>query len=63
MAVCRDCRHYRRGHGGPSGTPGKESMCALQVEGRDGPITCARARSGEGDCGPAALFFDDGAPT
>ena len=62
MPVCRDCRHYRRGHGGPSGTPGKESMCDLTTEGRPAPITCAAARRGEGDCGPDALFFDDGAP-
>jgi hypothetical protein len=59
MPVCRDCRHYRPGHFGPSGSAGKESMCALQIEGRDGPIPCARARRSDGDCGPDGLFFDD----
>lgn len=57
--VCRECRNYRPGHFGPSGTPGKESVCALDLPSRDGPMTCAAARSGTGDCGPDALFFDE----
>jgi hypothetical protein len=56
--VCRRCAHYRAGHFGPSGTPGKESMCALDLPSRDGPVTCAVARSAEGDCGPDGGFYE-----
>ena len=58
--VCRRCRHYRAGHFGPSGTPGKESVCTLDLPSRDGPVTCAKARAADGDCGPDGGFFDDG---
>lgn len=58
--VCRRCIHYRAGHFGPSGAPGKESLCALDLPSRDGPVTCAAARREDGDCTPAGLFFDDG---
>lgn len=58
MATCRDCKWYRAGHFGPSGTAGKESLCALDLPNRP-PETCAAARSGTGDCGPDALFFDE----
>lgn len=55
--VCRACRHYQRGHFGPSGSAGKESVCALDLPTRDGPVTCAAARSPAGDCGPEGAFF------
>jgi hypothetical protein len=57
--VCKRCRHYRAGHFGPSGTPGKESVCALPLPTRDGVVTCAAARAVDGDCTPDGLFFDE----
>lgn len=56
--VCKTCRYYRAGHFGPSGSPGKESMCEWPGEGR-APIRCAEARAAGGDCGPEGLLHMD----
>jgi hypothetical protein len=56
--ICRDCRHYRPGHHGPSGAPGKQSVCLREREPPAAPPNCAAARGASGDCGPAALLFE-----
>lgn len=57
--LCRDCRHYRAGHNGPSGTPGKQAMCVRERVGPAEALTCEAARRAGGDCGPAAMLFGE----
>lgn len=60
--LCRDCRHYRAGHNGPSGTPGKQAVCVREREDPAAAPSCEAARGAGGDCGPAAVLFAGGEP-